>query len=643
MFLGLCNASHAQYAWGKVDPDQFSVKTCPFDTTANAMVLLDSEYVTVGIMGETYEVFRRVQIFNKEGFSYGTVKIPYFSYLNVQTFSKLEAQTINKDEKGAIHITKLKDNAIFDEDLSDYMSEKKFAFPDVSDGSILEYHYIVFSKSIGAIADWYFQHDIPTLRSAIFLKVYDWVHYTPTPRGDVLMSEYKSEPFDDGFSGKGMTRHYVMKNVPALKDEAYVTTMNDYRARMTFPLYSITIPNQKVRTFGESWDHVAQEMMDNQNFGSHLNEMLGEHINAAKDIARNQPDANAKIKAIYDNLSSKVKWDGKTRAYTTRRLSKTYTDGSGSSAELNLLLISMLRAAGIKADPVLVSTRGHGMIERAYPTTVQFNNVIALAEIDTSFILLDAASSFKPYNLVSFEDLNYQGLRICHNSGDPESVYKSKWIDIAPAKNSVSSLLATIVIDSTGSYHAKAALSASDYPAMKYRTQLEKETVKDCLKNAVKLEQDVDMTNESAENEKEIDKRLKLSFELAKTDSNAGSKMAYINPFPAKFMTDNPFKLAKRTYPVDYGYPFQQNIISSITVPANYKVSELPKQVNLKLEDGSASFIFRVAQTDNNIQINTSLKINSSQFQPGMYEDLKTLYAKMIDAYNSTIVLEKIN
>jgi transglutaminase-like putative cysteine protease len=658
-FVLLSTAIHlsAQTTWGKVSPEQFAVRSCPFDSTANAMVLLDSEYVSFKYtqtgLNAVYDVYKRIQIFNKEGFAYATVKIPYYSYLNAQGFESIEAQTISKDESGRIHVTKLKDNAFFDES-SDNMSRKSFAFADVIDGSIIEYRYTLVSRTIGSLNDWLFQSDIPELRSAVTVKIPEYVHYSPTPMGNVLLNQYKSEPYNEIMSVNvrskagirseekdvtGVINHYAMNNVPAMKEEAYITTINDYLARLTFPLYSITMPYEKVRTFGESWDVVVQELMKSQYFGLHLNEMIGDQLGAAKDITKGLTGNEAKARAIFAHVSGKMKWNNRFSLYPKERLSKTYNDGSGNSADINLLLISMLRAAGIKADPVLISTRDHEMIQRAYPVSRQFNNVIAMVELDTGTILLDATGTYNPYGAVNSNNLNNQGLRIVKTT---EESYKGVWVEVTPSANSTSNIVSTIEIDGAGNQKLKTYYTTSDYPAVACRQDLEMDSVKECLKKHVKISGEYEVLEETVTAQKELDKKLRFAVSLEKKGTTSESKTLYVNPFPVKFMTENPFKLGKRTYPVDYGYPFQQGILTTIPIPEGFKISELPKSVKLKLEDGSASFTFLIGQSDNNIQVNSSLKINKSQFQPDMYEDLKALYAKMIDAYNSLIVLERI-
>jgi hypothetical protein len=63
--------------------------------------------------------------------------------------------------------------------------------------------------------------------------------------------------------------------------------------------------------------------------------------------------------------------------------------------------------------------------------------------------------------------------------------------------------------------------------------------------------------------------------------------------------------------------------------------------VHVSFQDSSAVFAFTVYHDENKIQITSSLQINQVEFDPELYKDLKNLFAKMVDAYNSTIVLEK--
>ncbi len=57
---------------------------------------------------------------------------------------------------------------------------------------------------------------------------------------------------------------------------------------------------------------------------------------------------------------------------------------NGSEAEINILLIAMLRKVGIEADPMLLSTRSHGYAHTIYPLMNRINYVIAQVQIGDS-------------------------------------------------------------------------------------------------------------------------------------------------------------------------------------------------------------------------------------------------------------------
>ena len=106
--------------------------------------------------------------------------------------------------------------------------------------------------------------------------------------------------------------------------------------------------------------------MKNENFGLRLNRM-GEHLKMAREITAGITDAEEKAKVIYYHVVHKMKWNNVNSLRCTERLAKIYKDSIGNSCEINLLLVDMLRAAGLKADPVLISTREHGMFENSIP------------------------------------------------------------------------------------------------------------------------------------------------------------------------------------------------------------------------------------------------------------------------------------
>ena len=88
-------------------------------------------------------------------------------------------------------------------------------------------------------------------------------------------------------------------------------------------------------------------------------------------------------------------------------------------ADINLNLVSMLRYAGLEANPVLVSTRANGVF--FFPTLKGFNYVIASVIISNKIILLDASEFYAVPNQLPLRAINWEG-RLVKKDGTSISV-----------------------------------------------------------------------------------------------------------------------------------------------------------------------------------------------------------------------------
>ncbi|HWB64405.1 MAG TPA: DUF3858 domain-containing protein [Chitinophagales bacterium] len=639
-----------QSPWQPIDLSQFSVRECPFDSSANAMVLEDSAMVRFqserGGFYIVYDYYVRVQILRKEGFGAATIEIPFYYWGDYKSISDFEAHTLNASPDGHIEISKVKAKDIFDEKISGDKWIEKTVFPDIKEGSVIEYHYQTRSGNLNNLQDWYFQRDLPVLHSVVVTAVPDFFTfnaYLLSARKLDAHREFKSKDWISYVNFYNVCNIYEMDSIPALKTEDFITTMDDYRWKLIFSIYSYKSPiDKKTIYYGSSWENVVKDFYENENFLGHLKAKGNfQYMRDARELTEPLSDTLAKIKAIYAYLVHRMRWNGWYNTRSGFDLYKSYKDSTGNSCAVNLILISMLRAAGIRADPVLVSTRDNGKIEKDYPMEREFNHILAVAEVDTSKIILDAINPNRPWYMPGENDLNQWGLCALYHKSDTGAVYNYEWVPITPAKHSSETLTLSTEVDSVGNMHSRVRFSAGDYFAYDYRTGIGNKIPASELEKLVTKAEDVEVTEVKDLSEDDIEKRIRLELTAEKMNPDTAGDIIYLNPFMLRFYRDNPFKISERTFPVDFPYPFQHTINISVDVSPGYKIQELPKSISLMLPDGSATFNFLVEQTEVNIQISSTLSIKKMEFQPRDYPDLKELFAKMIDAYNSVIVLKK--
>ncbi|HKB43193.1 MAG TPA: DUF3857 domain-containing protein, partial [Chitinophagaceae bacterium] len=143
-------AQKPEIKFGNVSEKDFAPKVYSIDSNANAIVIADigvSKLVgnTKGWFSLEFKRYRRVRLLNKNGFDIATEEIPLYSEGQVEEqISSLKAVTYNL-ENGKVVETKLEKGNIFKDRLSKNWVVKKFTFPNIKEGSVIEFEYTITS------------------------------------------------------------------------------------------------------------------------------------------------------------------------------------------------------------------------------------------------------------------------------------------------------------------------------------------------------------------------------------------------------------------------------------------------------------------------------------------------------------------
>jgi hypothetical protein len=105
---------------------------------------------------------------------------------------------------------------------------------------------------------------------------------------------------------------WVMKDVPAIRDEPFITTVHDYTAKVLFQLASVTWPGDRTRKVLETWEKVAEELWDHNKFGDQLSQN-GDIGKQTELVAGGIEDSLKKAIALYDYVRNTVVWNEQRR------------------------------------------------------------------------------------------------------------------------------------------------------------------------------------------------------------------------------------------------------------------------------------------------------------------------------------------
>ncbi|MEL6942810.1 MAG: DUF3857 domain-containing protein [Bacteroidota bacterium] len=635
----LVEAQKVPMKWGKVEDAQLQMTTYELDTQANAVILCD--YATYsfdfGTDENLYRVNRhkRIKILTRAGFDEGDVIIPY--YKNGGSTLNVKAQVIQSDGTK----TDLSKKEMFDEKVYENWYNKRIAFPDLQEGSIIEYQYKYASPYLSRLPTWYFQGSIPVMHSELRVIMPEVFSYAQMVQGHEQLA------FNDKDRRPMTTRlgtvdaeysTYIAKDIPALREEPHITTMSDYMMRIKFQLQSINIPGSYYKTYMSNWDAVATELLEWEVFGGqYLKSRLSKDlIAAASSIMTKAENAQEKIAAAYTYLANTIDWDG-TYDYTCdQNINKSFEAKKANSAELSFMLIALLREHGIQAFPVLTSTRSYGKMFPIYPFRDQFNHVLACAVVDDQLILIDTPQKHRPLDLLNLQSLNRKGLIILDSK-------KAEWIDIKPS-NQRNVMMANLKFGEEGVLEGEIQCNLNGYSALSERRSARNDEEGDFWVN--RLENHAVGANVSDieyENLEEIYKpfKEKLACELSDL-AQVVDDFIYVTPvFYSKYL-ETPFKLEERTFPVDFAHPINEQIIINLEIPEGYVVEDLPEAVNLSMPDGGGKFLFSFSKPQENlVQVVMKIQVKKLMFLPSEYPALKNFFDFIAEKQQEQIVLKK--
>lgn len=636
------------FKYGKIDIAEFDTKVNGTDSAAAAVALFDVgrgffEFSPkTGNFMYVFERHTRYKIINKGGYDYGNMELQFYKQNDSESkLDNMEAATYNL-EGDKIVVSKLSKDAKFSEKQDKNFTLKKFALPNIKEGSIVEYKYRITSDFIYTLGPWYFQRSIPTLYSEFTITIPEYYKYKPNASGYVFLNPTRqmvNETFlieGQTLSATSVRMHYLAENVPGLKKESFVTTMDDYISKIGFELSSITIPGQVYREFNTSWPKVVKGLKEDENFGLFLNKR-GYSKTILKEILKGETKPDTVVMMIFDYVKNNIKWNDEHRKYASEVNPKIiFEKKTGSSADINLCLLTLLTEANITAFPVLLSTRENGS-HPGLPMITDFNNVIVQAEVGDRTILLDATDKDHSLNLIAYQNLNHQGLKV--NLKDENA----EWISLEEDKLSKKNINLMLTLNKENQFSGKLYLSSTNYEALNRRDQYRSATSEtDFLKGYKSGKPGLGISNYKIEHLDNVNETLIESMDVLLEDNiEEAGDLAYFAPLLFERTKENPFKLEERKFPVDFGFPSEENFRITIDFPKEYKLDKAPKNEKITLPEDAGSFTFIFAAEEGKMMINSKISIKKAFFTPEEYHYLKELFKNIVRKQAEQIVFKK--
>lgn len=632
------------FPFGKVTYRELGIKSYAPDTAAVALVL--DEFGEAYIDNDNahnliFEYHTKIKILKKAGVSYGTFEIPLRkSEGRSEKILSISASSFTMED-GSMHETKLNPKNVFIENHSKHYDLKKFAVPNVQVGSVIEVFYKLESPFFYNFRPWEFQSDIPKMNSEYWCLIPANYNYHISLRGFLKLTKNESVLVRGCFSPGGgdnadcSRMKYGMQNIPAFKEEEYVTAKSNFLSAINFELSEIAYFDGRKDKITKEWKDADDEMRKHASFGIQLRKGKDIVDRQIEQLIAGETDALVKAQRIYDFIKGWYRWNDVYGKYSEFGIKKAFESKTGNVGDINLSLIAALKYADLDVEPMMLSTRENGLATEVYPVLSEFNYVIAKLNIDGKVYLLDATDDFYPFGLIPEHCLNGKGRVL----GDKESY----WYDLKPPDKGKTVSMLTLALGSSGTIKGSIHYSYFGYSAVRQRKKLSSATNQQkYIDDLASRLPGVSITEFNIENEEDLSKALvlKLKVEMEVYDSLNDDNFLF-NPFIVEQLKSNPFKSKERLYPVDFGAPLEEIFILNLEYPSNFDVDGLPSKVGLSLPQNGGRYLFEIRNANNKLTMNNSLLISKPVFTSHEYHFLKELFNSVIAAQQTLLVFKK--
>ena len=567
--------------WQPISQDELKMTSVPEAPGASAVVLYRQVDRDDSAHPGNEQIYFRIKILTEEGRKYADVEIPYFH--EQEKIIGLRARTIRPDGSIAMFEGKAYDKTIVKARNVKYLA-KTFTLPDVQVGSIVEYRY---KKELAGYfvydSKWILSDELFTKEAKFSLRPnrefsLRWNWPIGLPPG---VQPPRQEPSSE-------IVNMDARNIPAFQIEDYMPPANELKYRVVF--------EYKYRTEESDPDKFWKQQ------GKALNLQVDSFLGKKKDLEQAvsqmvSPSDTPEVKAqkIYArvqqlrNTSFAVEKTDQEQKREKAKASKTAADilhaGGGEGAYITWVFLGLVRAAGIEAYPVLVSSRDQYFFNPKAMNINELNANVVLVKLNGKDVYCDPGTAFAPFGLLPWIETGAIGLRLEKDGGTfvqtglPESA------------DSVVERKADLKMSEDGTLSGKVTMTFSGLEALRRRIEernedeaARKQYMEDQLKEYVPVGIEAELTNKPDWSSSSPTLTAEYTIRVPGWATSAGHRaLVPVGLFSAT--EKQLFTHRNRVHPIYFQFPNQRKDDVTIQLPLNWKVSSIPAE---KLQDSKA-------------------------------------------------------
>jgi hypothetical protein len=381
--------------WTQPTPDELKMTADPAAPGAAAVFLYLEE--TADDFKHEHTYYARIKILAESGKQYGDVVLPYWA--KEETIRGVEGRTIHSDGTVVPFTGKPWERELAKGGGVRRM-EKGFSMPDVQVGSILEFRYMTTYKDLWA-PQWY-------LQQPIFVHE---AHYKFVRELESNVIATRNLPENAQVTEKHGSWELHVTNVPPQEEEEDAPPLHSlgYRVLFFYVGQELTSPGQYWQVQGMGFS----AGVDNYVVPDRLKDAV------AKIVAPSDTDEQ-KVRKIYaavtklENTSftrRRTEEEDKAANVQIENAADVWAQQRGNRQQITLLFVGLVRAAGLKAYAMKVTSRDENVFRKSETDWDQLDDLIAIVPIDGIEMYFDPGERYCEFATLRWKHTWTEGVR----------------------------------------------------------------------------------------------------------------------------------------------------------------------------------------------------------------------------------------
>ncbi|MGC4130462.1 MAG: DUF3857 domain-containing protein [Bergeyella sp.] len=620
LFMLLISAmSFAQHKFvnvPKLTDEDIASTQCASDAEATAEVLYRSYHYRIDYNGYMYvNVTDRVKIYKKDNAG-DYLNHEILTYDNGrgsrEILNDVKAFTYNM-ENGKRTETKVTGDSKYKSKEDKNYTVTKFAFPNVKDGSVVQYEYDIMRPFLSSTPRVFIEDKIPVRYVEYVFETPKVLGYNINFKGSIA-PKHRDVGEKNIYGGEYQVYRFAYENVPAYKDEEFVQNNDNYRTAFKAELNSSFIGNE-LKKYALTWNDIRKRLYEHDDFGQQLNrkglvkDLLPAEI---KSITSKKERAEAVLKFVQKNYTFNKDYD----VVTDKGIRNLINTKIGNAAEINLLLVMLLKEAEIDANPVVLSTVGRGLLLSYTPSIEQLNFVVASFEDAKQIYLLDGTKKRTKINMIDPRALNHNGILM----NEKEAVE----INIVYPGVSETYLVVDAKMNPDGTFEGHFSDRDTDLYSIMVEEKYNEDKTE--FEKTYKEKYKFPFSNIKSGLQENGDFETAFDFTSDTFVDAIGNKLVF-NPLLFLYSQNHSFNQAQeRKSPLEFVTRNKKIKKVTITLPDNYVFENVPKSKKFRTDDNSIQYAYVVTQNGNTLTVETTVTIDDSFFPKEYYPAFKQIY-----------------